>query len=176
MNCKRIKAKLDLLAGDDLSGRDAAEVEGHLRQCLSCYRDYVELREMVVAVRAASRPDELVRSRAERESFVAGVMNRIQGPPPALPRLMPRVAMVSGWAAALLLGLTLGWYRWQLNQNGASPRPGPVIEITPSNLSPTTIDHEVQSQIDELRGQPASAVPHRGDEARPVKRWPPKSY
>jgi len=27
MNCKRIRPKLDLLAGDDLAGRDAAEVE-----------------------------------------------------------------------------------------------------------------------------------------------------
>src|SRR5690349_22805290 len=27
MNCKRIRSKLDLLAGDDLAGRDAAEVE-----------------------------------------------------------------------------------------------------------------------------------------------------
>lgn len=185
MNCKRIKKKLDLLAGDDLSGRDAAEVEAHLRRCLSCYREYVDLREMLVAVRGASRPAEFARSVAESEAFVGDVMRRIQGPPPALPRLMPRVAMVSGWAAALVLGLTVGWYRWQLGQGGTPSRPTPTIidpsrsDFTPANERRTfeqRIDSEVESQLDELRGQPGAKTPRRGDEARPSKHWPPKSY
>jgi anti-sigma factor RsiW len=185
MNCKRIKKKLDLLAGDDLSGRDAAEVEAHLRQCLSCYREYVDLREMLVAVRGASRPAEFARSGAESEAFVGDVMKQIQGPPPALPRLMLRVAMVSGWAAALVLGLTVGWYRWQLGQGDATHREPAEIWESRSLLSTPAvnqreldqrIDSEVQSQLDELRGQPNAKTPRRGDALQPSKRWPPKSY
>lgn len=185
MNCKRIKKKLDLLAGDDLSGRDAAEVEAHVSQCLSCYREYVDLREMLVAVRGASRPPELAPTPAESEAFVGGVMRQIQGPPPALPRLMPRLALVSGWAAALVLGLTVGWYRWQL-QREVAPHSGEgqVIQQNPGGFTPATdqrtfdqrIDSEVQSQLDELRGQGNAAAPRRNDDVRPSKRWPPKSY
>ena len=184
MNCKRIKKKLDLLAGDDLSGRDAAEVEAHLRQCLSCYREYVELREMLVAVRDASRPAGFARSGAESEAFVGDVMKQIQGPPPALPRLMPRLAMVSGWAAALVLGLTVGWYRWQLGQGGPSTHATPTIIDTRGEYVPANeqrnfeqrIDSQVESQLDELRGQASAKTPRRSDDVRPSKRWPPKSY
>ena len=178
MNCKRIKAKLDLLAGDDLSGRDAAEVEAHLRTCLSCYREYVELRDMVVAVRAAARPAEFSRSAEESEAFVGDVMKQIQGPPPALPRLIPRLTMVSGWAAALVLGLTAGWLYRQNGTAWVAPGGGPVIEhVNPS--IPTIdqrIDSEVQKQIDELRGRSPAEPARRTDEPKPVRRWPPKSY
>jgi hypothetical protein len=184
MNCKRIKKKLDLLAGDDLSGRDAAEVEAHVSQCLSCYREYVDLREMLVAVRGASRPPELAPTAAESEAFVGGVMRQIQGPPPALPRLMPRLAMVSGWAAALVLGLTVGWYRWQLGREIAAPHGTPTIIDTHGDFTPATeqrnfeqrIDSEVESQLEELRGQANAKTPRRSDDVRPSKRWPPKSY
>ena len=183
MNCKRVRPKLDLLAGDDLAGRDAAEVEAHLRQCLSCYREYVELRDMIVAVRAARQPADRERTGAERESLVAGVMERIHGPPPAAPRLLPRLAMVSGWAAALVLGLTAGWFQRQLATSRAPAGGGPIIEH--ANPSVPTIDQrwidqridsEVQSQIDELRGRTPTGTPRRVDEGRPVRRWPPKSY
>jgi anti-sigma factor RsiW len=175
MNCKRIRPKLDLLAGDDLSGRDAAEVEGHLRQCLSCYREYVELREMVVAVRGASRPPEFARSRSESESFVGDVMKQIQGPPPALPRLIPRLTMVSGWAAALVLGLTAGWYQRQSSRPVWSP-PGarPIIEN--QNPSLPTIESDLKRQIDELRGRTPEGPVRRVDDVKGVRPWPPKSF
>src|SRR5688572_33170040 len=110
MSCKSLRTKLELYAGDDLDGRESVAVVVHLRTCLACYREYVELRDMLTAVRASGRPR--ARGDAEVESLVAGVMGEIHGPPPPAPRLIERlttVASVSGWAAALLLAFTLGW-------------------------------------------------------------------
>jgi hypothetical protein len=105
-------------------------------------------------------------------------MKQIQGPPPALPRLMPRLTMVSGWAAALVLGLTAGWLHRQNGPTFAPPGTVPVIEHGNPSI-PTIdqrIDSEVKSQLDEMRGHDPSAGARRTDEPKPVRRWPPKSY
>src|SRR5262249_4342901 len=75
VNCNRILKRLDLYAGGDLAGREAAEVELHLRGCLSCYREYVAQRDLLETVRGAGGIEP--RGDAERETLVAGVMRRI---------------------------------------------------------------------------------------------------
>jgi hypothetical protein len=177
MNCKRIRARLELLAGDDLAGRDAAEVEAHLRSCLNCYREYVELRDLLVEVRAAGRPHDVVRTRGDSEAFVAGVMQRIQGPPPAAPRLLPRLAMVSGWAAALVLGLTVGWYRWHLERT--PPHHDLPNVIDPGRGGATYVDRverELSDQFDEMSGGRRNPATRRADEVKPAVHRPPKSF
>jgi anti-sigma factor RsiW len=174
MNCKRIRSKLDLLAGDDLAGRDAAEVEAHLRRCLACYREYVEMRDLLSAVRGASRPEAVALSREPAEEFVHGVMSRIQGPPPAAPRLLPRLAMVSGWAAALVLGLTVGWYRWQLNS------PEGRRESSSGVKDPTVvdqrIDRDLRDQLDEILSPTRVPASRRADDVKTVVHRSTKSY
>ncbi len=174
MNCKRIRPRLDLLAGDDLAGRDAAEVEAHLRRCLACYREYVEMREMLTAVRGASRPDDVAGARASSDDFVHGVMSGIQGPPPAAPRLLPRLTMASGWAAALLLGLTIGWYRWQMN--GAVGRHDVDHGVVNPSLVDQRLERDVRDQFDEILS-PVRANPPRGNgDVKPVVHRSTKSY
>jgi hypothetical protein len=174
MNCKRIRSKLDLLAGDDLAGRDAAEVEAHLRRCLACYREYVEMRELLSAVRGASRPADVAGSREPSDDFVHGVMSRIQGPPPAAPRLLPRLAMVSGWAAALVLGLTVGWYRWQLQ--GSAGRSGEAPFVHEPTVVDQKIERDLRDQFDELTGSQRGLSSRRIDDVKPVVHRPTKSY
>jgi hypothetical protein len=175
MNCKRIRPKLDLLAGDDLAGRDAAEVEAHLRGCLACYREYVEMREMLSAVRGASRPDDVARTREPADDFVHGVLSRIQGPPPAAPRLLPRLAMASGWAAALVLGLTVGWYRWQMNvPNGRIDGSGAGLKDP--TLVDQRIERDLRDQLDEFLSPSRTGAPRRPDDVKTVVHRSTKSY
>ena len=175
MNCKRIRPKLDLLAGDDLAGRDAAEVEAHLRGCLACYREYVEMREMLSAVRGASRPDDVARTREPADDFVHGVLSRIQGPPPAAPRLLPRLAMASGWAAALVLGLTVGWYRWQMNvPNGRIDGAGAGVKDP--TLVDQRIERDLRDQLDEFLSPSRTGAPRRPDDVKTVVHRSTKSY
>jgi len=180
MNCKRIKARLDLLAGDDLAGRDAAEVEAHLRTCLACYREYVAMRDLLAEVRANARPAGVARGADATESFVGDVMTRIEGPPPAASRLLPRLTMASGWAAALLIGLTLGWYRWRLDAGRAprSLRSVPVIEVPDRPLTmDRLIENDLSHQLDEMRGTLPTSGARRNDSVRPaVHRTTTKSY
>jgi anti-sigma factor RsiW len=169
MNCKKIKARLDLLAGDDLAGRDAAEVEAHLRTCLACYREYVSMRDLLAEVRASGRT-ETPRAADAGEALVAAVMDRIEGPPPAAPRLLPRLAMASGWAAALLLGLTLGWYRWHLDSarsGGGARSRADSPEVGPSSMD-TLIETDLRQQIDQLRGTAPAPGAGRGESVHPA--------
>ncbi len=174
MNCKRIRSKLDLLAGDDLAGRDADEVEAHLRRCLACYREYVEMRELLGTVRGARRPDDVAVSREPADEFVDSVMSRIQGPPPAAPRLLPRLAMVSGWAAALVLGLTVGWYRWQLQ--GSAGRPGDPSLVRDPTVVDQKIERDLRDQFDEILSPSRTSGPRRADDVKTVVHRSTKSY
>jgi anti-sigma factor RsiW len=174
MNCKRIRSRLDLLAGDDLAGRDAAEVEAHLRRCLACYREYVEMRDLLSAVRGASRPEAVALSREPAEDFVHGVMSRIQGPPPPAPRLLPRLTMVSGWAAALVLGLTVGWYRWQLN--GPDGRRDASSGVKDPTVVEQRIDRDLRDQLDEILAPSRTPASRRADDVKTVVHRSTKSY
>ncbi len=151
MNCRTIREKLDLYAGGDLDGREITVVEVHLRTCLSCYRDYTELRDLLTTVRA-TRESEL-RGEAATESLVAGVMSEIHGPPPAAPQWLPRLTLVSGWAAAITLAVTLGWQVVRPPASSHSRSQPTVIEHGPSSgdLTPAwTINDEIGRQLDEL--------------------------
>ena len=132
MNCNRLRSQLGLHAGDDLPAREAAEVEAHLRSCLNCFREFGALRDLLAKVRSTARV--LPAGVRGPGSLVDSVMAEIHGPPPALPRLLPRIALASGWAAALVLGVTLGWQ--SLAQRSAAPgRSGAGPEV------PVVIDH-----------------------------------
>ncbi len=149
MNCETFHPLLDLHAGGDLDAREAARVEAHLRSCLACVREWSELRGLLVTVRGTARRE--LRSEAMGESIVAGVMSSIDGPPPAAIRWLPRLTMVSGWAAAVVLSVTLGW---SLLRPAAprSERAAPPIIQSPT-LDPSlirTIGDELGRQLDEL--------------------------
>jgi len=165
MNCTKALSRLPLFAGGDLDLREHAAVEGHLEHCLPCYREFRRQAGLLERVqRAASR------SRAELpplgDAFTASVMGSIEGPPP-LPRLVPRLIMVSGWAAALLLGVSLafGPIPWPRDPAigpgdtaGSAPDPGALTR------SDETDAVEPQAWIipTELLSQPGAVVPlHR---------------
>jgi|RhiMethySRZTD1v2_1073278.scaffolds.fasta_scaffold1941306_2 hypothetical protein len=157
MSCKNIQTRLDLYAGGDLEAREAGEVAAHLRTCLACYREYVELHDLLMSVRGTSR--DHARGDAETESLVAGVMREIHGPPPPVPQLLPRLAMVSGWAAALLVTGSLGW---QVLASRTTPSPGGtpprVIDrggsdaLSFEQIKPASpLEEDLARQLEELR-------------------------
>jgi hypothetical protein len=196
MKCERIQEQLDLYAGDDLAAREAVEVEAHLRGCLVCYREYVELRRMLAEVRSTRDVAIVDGTTVVRRSVVDDVMAEIHGPPPPVPQLLPRIALVSGWAAALLLAVTLGVRT--LGSSGSSPSSGPRVRsgdepriLNPgSDVTPTAVDHaptrrtgdaaegpngdeeslnrDLLKQLQELRDQ----GPARGPGGRPAKLVP----
>ncbi len=150
MDCRKIHPLLDLHAGGDLDAREGARVDAHLRGCLACFREWSELREVLGTVRASSRRE--LRSESMGESIVAGVMGAIDGPPPPAVRWMPRLTLVSGWAAAVLLAVTLGLGAWR----DPAPRPersSPRIVESQPNIDSSlirTIGDELGRQLDEL--------------------------
>src|SRR5262249_14193780 len=171
VNCNRILKRLDLYAGGDLAGREAAEVELHLRGCLSCYREYVAQRDLLETVRGVGGIEP--RGDAERETLVAGVMRRIPGLPPPAPRLLPRVALVSGWAAALLVAVLFGMHaRGDRAPRASDPAGGadPLVRrdvnplVTPvRSTTPFEDEAWMQSQLDLLqRASKADERPCRG--------------
>ena len=165
MNCKSIQEQLDLYAGGDLDGRESAQVAAHLKSCLACFRDFSELRDLLATVRSAGHDQGgSARGDAESEAFVGSVMREIHGPPPPAPQLIARLSFVSGWAAALLLGVTLGWRTLAGLGAGsaggdAPPAAGPqapnVIDRGSNDPRLSTIDYDVDAelsrQLDELR-------------------------
>ena len=106
LDCDAARPLLDLLAGDDLDGRERLAVEAHLRGCLACFREFAEMRALLGNVRDAAARE--LRSEAAGEALVAGVMGAIPGPPPAAPRLFPKLVQLGGWAAAALLAVSIG--------------------------------------------------------------------
>jgi hypothetical protein len=174
VNCRHVRKKLALHAGDDLDARESAAVSAHLTGCLSCYREFVELRDMVSTVRAAGGPR--VRGDAESEALVASVMREIHGPPPPAPQLLPRLALVSGWAAALLLGVTLAWPSFFPAPTPPVERPKPVIlEGGGGDPRLRTIENEreLQRQIDELNQPGASRAARPSGSSRLGPTSPP---
>ncbi|MBM4015259.1 MAG: hypothetical protein FJ293_09905 [Planctomycetes bacterium] len=127
LDCAAARPLLDLLAGDDLDGRERVAVEAHLRGCLACFREFAELRALLGTVREAATRE--LRSEAAGEALVAGVMGAIHGPPPAAPRLLPRLVQVSGWAAAALLAVSIGIQSLRPSRpTPPAPAPGRIVE------------------------------------------------
>jgi anti-sigma factor RsiW len=154
MSCNKFRPKLELHAGDDLDGREAAEVSAHLKSCLACFREYTELRDMLAVVRSTGF--DRARGDAEVESIVAGVMRGIDGPPPAAPRLLARLSLVSGWAAAILLAVTLGWQAFTGGRVATPPRTGPEPVLIDHRWNgrgpiPASLEADLDEQFDELR-------------------------
>jgi len=149
MNCTSIRKRLALHAGGDLDGREAAAVAAHLKSCLACYREYSEMHELLGQVRASGR--HRARGDAETESLVAGVMRGIHGPPPPAPQLLPRLAMASGWAAALLLGVALGW-RALVPADGSPIEPKSPARVLDHGSAPGALT------IDRRDGSPAASL------------------
>ncbi len=155
MSCTTLRKKIALHAGLDLDGREAAEVSAHLKACLSCYREYVEMRELLGRVRSVGRLEPETGSDASRtEALVAGVMSAIHGPPPPAPQLLARVTLVSGWAAALLVAVTFGWST--IAGRPEAPRPTSPAKVIDHGADPLggssalTIDAELGRQLEEL--------------------------
>lgn len=153
MDCKKILSLLDLHAGGDLDRHEQVAVEAHLRSCLTCWREYTEMRGLLDEVRGSARAE--FHGESMSESIVAGVMGRIDGPPPALPRLLPRLMTASGWAAAAVLAVTLGWSALREQQPPAATRGTPtIVEMNgnrPGGIPIHTIGNELDLQLDELQ-------------------------
>lgn len=169
MDCDKILPLLDLHAGGDLDRQEQASVEAHLRSCLSCWREFTAMRGLLEEVRGTARAE--FHGESMSESIVAGVMGRIDGPPPALPRLLPRLMTASGWAAAAVLAVTLGWSVLR-EQSSVAPRSTPTIVEMNGNhgggIPIHTIGSELDAQLDELHrgGVRPRIVPAKGG-ARP---------
>ncbi|MBL8841197.1 MAG: zf-HC2 domain-containing protein [Planctomycetes bacterium] len=169
MDCEAIHPLLDLHAGGDLDAREAARVDAHLRGCLACYREWNELQSLLATVRGTARRE--LRSEAMGESIVAGVMRAIDGPPPPAIRWLPRLTLASGWAAAVVLAVTLGWNVLR----PAAPRPeraAPPIYESPS-LDPSlirTIGDELGRQFDELPNGLPNGAPNGRTLMPPARR------
>lgn len=182
LDCEAARPLLDLHAGDDLDGRERLAVEAHLRSCLQCFRDYSELRALLVTVRAASAGES--RSEAIGETIVSRVMSAIHGPPPAMPRLLPRLLTASGWAAAALLAATLGFQALagratapkgpggvmpQIVEGDGSADGMPFRSIGNERWRPGEIAPALERQFDELQREAAAgATPRRVTPSRPV--------
>ena len=151
MDCNKILPLLDLHAGGDLDRLEQASVEAHLRGCLSCWREFSAMRGLLEEVRGTARAE--FHGESMSESIVAGVMGRIDGPPPALPRLLPRLMTASGWAAAAMLAATLGWSALK-EQAPVAPRgTSTIVEVNRDRgggIPIQTIGNELDQQLDEL--------------------------
>ncbi len=108
MSCQKIQKRLPLYSSDDLSLRQKSEVEAHLQRCLGCYRESLEYREDSSLLAAMASTEREAQPSPLGEQFSREVMAQIDGPPP-MPRLLPRLVSMSGWAAALMLGAFLLW-------------------------------------------------------------------
>ena len=157
MTCKRTLKRLPLFAGGDLDLRAQTEVEIHLQGCLSCYREFTTYRDTIALVRSVAVPQQSLEHDSSLQagpSLLDGVMEQIDAPPPAAPRLLPFLVTASGWAAALLLGAFLA-YSQDLNDSGVE-RPGnntkplnPVTAGGPSGSQPEVVPAVVWSIPDE---------------------------
>jgi anti-sigma factor RsiW len=180
MSCKRLRPKLDLYAGDDLDARDSLAVERHLRTCLSCYRDYVELRDVLMRVRA-TRPASPALP-AGVAPITADVMGRIHGPPPPAPVLLERLTLASGWAAALVIGGVLGWrLLGNAAEVGEPGRPPRILELPSPGASPAggileslpTLGEDLDRQLEDLRARRGPSRSPRGVESPSPMTVPP---
>jgi anti-sigma factor RsiW len=170
MSCKTIRDRIDLYAGGDLDGREAAQIAAHLKSCLGCYREFAEMHELLGRVRATARDG--ARGADGSESLVAGVMGEIHGPPPPAPALLPRLLFASGWAAALLLAASLGFriLTGGAQEPSAGGPPRRLLQHESFDVLPaggtapaSALEDDLGRDLEELR---ASSGPSRSPRAR----------
>jgi anti-sigma factor RsiW len=171
LDCDAARPLLDLLAGDDLDGRERLVVEAHLRGCLACFREFTAMRALLGTVRDVAARE--LRSEATGEAIVAGVMGAIHGPPPAAPRLLPRLVQLGGWASAAALAIAVGLNSVRAPQAPPSGGARPVIVEGGSggSLPIHAVGNEVRRRAFERALEPQFEQLHQGgDDAAGRKR------
>ncbi len=121
MNCRELEDLLADYLGEELGGSDRARVESHLTECDACRAEVDSLRGGLAALQESPDvgADEASRRTADLE------VRRRSG-------RMARLAWtVGGAAAALLVGLAIGW-RLGLTQVHPVPAPDrPALHMEP---------------------------------------------
>jgi len=175
MLCSQIQKQLPLHAGGDLDPTDAVEVDVHLRRCLSCYREWSELRETLAAVRGIGRDGPALRA---PEQFVGSVMDAVRAGPPLQIRSRLRWVSFTGWAAAaaLLLWLSLPG---RDDAPGPGRSPGPVTGTIVKEAAPAGAEASGLRLVEDAEFLPflspesdAGAVEERAGTPRSLR--PPK--
>jgi hypothetical protein len=115
--CERIRDRLDDRLDQALAPGDAAEVDGHLRQCLGCQGEMRALRALVEQARA------LPRERPLAADLWPGVVARLQ----QRRQLRLRAGSFAAAAAVALLLGALGAGRGRPLDDGAEGRGGGML-------------------------------------------------
>lgn len=134
--CRWVRARLPLLAGDDLLGTERRRAERHLIGCRDCRRHLESLRSAVVALRSAAAAEpapELTRA----PGLWAELERQIHESRRAVALAWPRLLAWSA-AAALALSATLGVLAARRDR-ARPPEAPPVARTRPAPAIPAPV-------------------------------------
>lgn len=114
MTCESMRDLIPLAAGGEAPDNERIAVEAHVAVCSACAREMADYRGLISLVGSLREGD-----------VPAGTFERIQRA--VLPRPARTAVAAGGWwmraAAALLIGLTVGFSAKTLADRGAQPEP-----------------------------------------------------